>query len=76
MLPHLSDFVLKILECGLLFAACKRNYVFSQKNFLVTKITFCLEVQIGSTKYHFVNTLNLYGKRVNPFCRRQMKIKS
>ena len=37
MLPRLSDFV----KCkfGLVIAICKRNYVFSQKNFCIVNFT-------------------------------------
>ena len=31
MLLRLSDFVHQFSECGLIFAICKRNYVYSQK---------------------------------------------
>ena len=38
MLPRLSDFVHQFLECGLIFATCKRNYVFAQKTFFIVQI--------------------------------------
>ena len=44
MLSRLGDSVHQFLECGLIFAPCKRNYVFSQKKlsslFLIGSISF------------------------------------
>ena len=50
MLSRLRDFVHQFLECGLIFATCKRNYVyFSKTVFQVQYVDFCSRGSISVT---------------------------